>query len=254
MNHETKDVPPQAGLKLLVACQVGMTGKSTVSANVLHPRLGGRFFSVDSVNQDATQYGSAVEVCSVDELYEMRQEMYHTPEPVVVDLGASDFATFIQQMAGASMARSFNYAVIVTDTSRRGQEEAIATVQTLEKLGMPKDSLRMVLNKAKIGKRMDAQYQVLFNHKRRNPDFPLNPECYLPESQVFRALHESGQSFQEALDDKTEYESRVHEAELNGDTSTAVALGRKAFAQMLAAGMEEYFDNAFKELRLPIKR
>jgi hypothetical protein len=53
-------------IAILVASQVGMTGKSTVAANVLHSRIGGRLFSVDSVNQDATQYGAEVEPIFVD--------------------------------------------------------------------------------------------------------------------------------------------------------------------------------------------
>jgi hypothetical protein len=249
-NEQRTPMPAERGPRILVACQVGMTGKSTVAANVLHARLGGRFFSVDSVNQDATQYGTEVERVFGDDIHEMRLEIMRANEPVVVDLGASDFTSFLGQMAAANMEGSFDYVVIVTDTSRRGQEEAITTYQTLRGLGMPNGKFRFVLNKAIIGRAIPLQYTVLFAYKRRNPDFPLNENCYLPVHQLFRALHESGQSYQEALNDKTEYEPRIQQAGLDGDDATAIELSLKAFSQMLAASMEEYFDRAYMELRI----
>ncbi|WP_090812074.1 hypothetical protein [Paraburkholderia tuberum] len=244
-------------IAILVTGQVGMTGKSTVSANVLHPRLGGRLFSVDSVNQDAKQYGAEVEAIFAADLHEMRVEMLRTSEPIVVDLGASDFTTFVQQMAAANMARPFNYVVIVTDTSRRGQEEAIGTYETLCRLGMPTDRFRFVLNKATIGARDRAihqQFPVLFAYKRANPNFPLNENCYLPDHGLFRALHESGQTFKEALNDRTGYDPLITTADLEGDDATAITLSRKALAQALAASMEEYFEHAYKELDIQPKR
>ncbi|MEM5329199.1 hypothetical protein VSR34_21750 [Paraburkholderia sp. JHI2823] len=178
--------PAVAGPKVLVICQVGMTGKTTVAANVLHPRLGGLLFSVDSVNQDAAQqYGGAAQAVHTDDLFEMRQEMVRTKAAVVVDLGASDFSVFVDEMAANNMARLFDYCVIVSDTTRRAQEEAISTYETLRKLGMPATCFRIVLNKGKGGSREIAeQYRVLFAYKSMQPDFPLNEKCYIPSSHV----------------------------------------------------------------------
>ncbi|MFL9910491.1 hypothetical protein [Paraburkholderia sp. RL17-337-BIB-A] len=92
------------------------------------------------MNQDATQYGAAVESFFGDDLHEMRLEMLRAIEPVVVDLGASGFTNFVEQLAAANMAKSFDNDVIATDTSRRGQEEAITTYQTLRGLGIPREA------------------------------------------------------------------------------------------------------------------
>ena len=245
---------PAAGkIAILVAGLVGKTGKSTVSANVLHSRIGGRLFSVDSVNQDVTEYGAEVEPIFAGDLHEMRLKMFRTREPVVVDLGASDFTTFVKQMAAANMARSFNYVVIVSDVSRRGQEEALTTYETLRRFGMPNDRFRFVLNKADFSRAMRLQYSVLFTYKYKNPDFPLNEKCYLPEHGLFRALQESGQSYMDALNDKTDYDPLITKADLEGDDATAVSLSRKAFAQALAASMVEYFERAYQELAIQPK-
>ncbi|HKR47851.1 MAG TPA: hypothetical protein VJU59_50675 [Paraburkholderia sp.] len=243
--------PGAIGPKVLVICQVGMTGKTTVAANLLLPRLGGRLFSVDSVNQDAaTQYGAEVEAIYTGELFEMRQEIERTASPVVVDLGASDFSVFIDVMAANNMARMFDYCVIVTDTSRRAQEEAISTYNTLRKVGMPAACFRVVLNKAKQSRPIPNQYPVLFAYKRHHPEFPLNENCYLPEIQVFRALQEAGMSYKEALADKTDYHALVHKADLAGDLNGATDYANKKIAQDLAFHARAYFDSAFKELAI----
>lgn len=240
--------------KVLVACQIGTTGKSTVAANMLYPRLGGRLYSIDSVNQDATQYAADVEVVFADDLYEVRQEMMVATEPVIVDLGSSDFSVFVEQMTGQSIASSFDYVVIVTDTSRRGQEEAITTFQTLRKLGMPAERFRVVLNKARRTRDVRLQYAVLFTYQRAHPEFPVNENCYLPQIDVFQALHETGQNYAQALNDKTDYESKIQEALLADNKHEAIRLGRKNFAKILAASAEEYFERAFAELRIPYQR
>lgn len=255
---KTKDenfVPPAAvGPKLLVVCQVGMTGKTTISANVLHARLGGRLFSVDSVNQDASRYGAEVESVFADDLFEMRQEIVRAVCPVVVDLGASDYTVFVDQMAGANMARVFDYCIIVSDTSRRAQEEAIETYTTLRNLGMPSHAFRIVLNKAKLSRAIPLQYPVLFTWKRKHPEFPLNEACYVPQHDVFRALQEAGISYQQALNDKTDYGALAHKAELEGDDQGALVFATKQIAQALAESAQEYFDASFKELAIQPKR
>lgn len=251
---DAKTVAPAAGPKALVTCQVGMTGKTTFAGNVLYPRLGGRFFSVDSLNQDAaTQYGTTVESVFVDDLFEMRHEIVRTVSPVVVDLGASDFSVFVDQMAAANMACMFDYCIIVTDTSRRAQEEAITTYTTLRKLGMPHHCFRIVLNKAKFSRPIPLQYPILFVYKQAHPEFPLNEACYLPQHQVFRALQEARLSYADALNDKTDYKALAHEAVFDGDNVSATEFANKAIAQALAVSVQDHFDRVFEELAIQPK-
>jgi MinD-like ATPase involved in chromosome partitioning or flagellar assembly len=250
VREERSPRPPVSLKRVLVACQVGMTGKTTVATNVLHARLGGRLFSIDSVNQGAAQYGKEVEAFFSHELYELRLELTRATVPVVVDLGASEFSQFVMNVAAAAMEASFDYVVIVTDTSRRSQEEAITTYQTLRGLGMPNEAFRFLLNKSIIGREMAKQYSVLFAYKKQHPLFPLNEDCYLPQHDLFRALVETGQSHDDALNDTNDYEQYIQQAELAGDFSTSIALSRKAFAQALAQSMEEYFDRAYNQLRI----
>ena len=240
--------------KVLVACQIGTTGKSTVAANMLYPRLGGRLYSIDSVNQDATQYAADVEVVYADDLYAVRQQMMVATEPVIIDLGSSDFSVFVEQMTDQDIASSFDYVVIVTDATRRGQEEAITTFQTLRDPGMPAERFRIVLNKARRKRDVRPQYPVLFTYQRANPEFPVNENCYLPHIDVFQALYETGQNYADALNDTTDYETKIQDALLADNKPEAVRLGRKKFARILARSAEEYFERAFAELRIPSQK
>jgi hypothetical protein len=118
---------------------------------------------------------------------------------------------------------------------------------------MPNDKFRFVLNKARIGREIRLQYSVLFTYQRSHPDFPLNPDCYLPEHGLFRALQESGQTHQEALNDTTDYDPRLEKAVLEGNDREAVMLSRKAFFQALAVSIEEYFERAYPQLCIESK-
>lgn len=245
---------PRRGRRIWVGNQFGNTGKSTIAVHVIHARLGGRFYSIDSFNQDATQYGAVVRHVNRRDVHDMRLAISTTNEPVVVDLGTSDFTDFMEQMSESEMALSFDYVVIVSDTTRRGQEGAISTYLTLRDLGMPNAAFRIVLNKAVLRTReIPQQFPILFAYKQREPDFPLTEKCYIPQHGLFRALHESGQAYEDALNDKTEYEGAIEDAIFAGDTARAIVLTRRHFSQALARSMKEYFDRAFSELRFDVK-
>jgi hypothetical protein len=45
---------------ILVIHQVGSIGKSTISAVIVRPRLGGKFYSIEDLDTDGERYGEKV--------------------------------------------------------------------------------------------------------------------------------------------------------------------------------------------------
>ncbi|HKU25935.1 MAG TPA: hypothetical protein VJQ54_10725, partial [Candidatus Sulfotelmatobacter sp.] len=83
-------------LRILVASQLGTVGKSTVAANLLVPYLGCRaVHSVETTNLDASQYGVPVRQYSSSRLSELRIDLALDDDHSVVDLGASNFNSFV---------------------------------------------------------------------------------------------------------------------------------------------------------------
>ena len=240
-----------ASLRILVACQVGRTGKSTVADTVLATRLGGKIFSVDSVNQDASQYGAKVRSYFADDLLKLRRDMTQARHPVIVDLGASDFAVFVEKMSAANLFMDFTHCVVVTDPTQRGQEEAITTYETLRGLGMDNAKFRFVLNKARTVRKIALQFEYLFAYAAENPEFKMNTDCWLPEHDLFIGLHESGQGYREVLADKTDYQPLVDQALDAGDHGLASKYSLRQINQRMAMGMQVHFDRCFAALGIP---
>jgi hypothetical protein len=238
--------------RILVACQVGRTGKSTIADTVLATRLGGKIFSVESVNQDASQYGAKVVVYRADDMLKLREDMSLADHPVIVDLGASDFGLFVEKMGAANLFMDFTHSVIVTDPTQRGQEEAITTYQTLRGLGISPSKFRFVLNKARLVRKLQVQFGILFTEAKEDPDFPLNPNCWLPEHDLFIGLHESGQGYREVLDDKTDYQPLINKAIKDGKGDLSREYARRQINQRMAMGMQPHFDRCFEALAIPV--
>ncbi|MGF6408766.1 hypothetical protein [Paraburkholderia sp. MM5482-R1] len=239
-------------LRILVACQVGRTGKSTVADIVLATRLDGKIFSVDSVNQDASQYGAKVRSYFADDLLKLRRDMMQARHPVIVDLGASDFAVFVEKMAAANLFMDFTHCVIVTDPTQRGQEEALTTYETLRGLGMDRSKFRFVLNKARTVRKIALQFEYLFAYAAENPDFEINADCWLPEHDLFIGLHESGQGYREVLADTTDYQPLIDRALEAGDRELASEHSLRQINQRMAMGMQIHFDRCFAALDIPV--
>ncbi|MGF6440620.1 hypothetical protein [Paraburkholderia youngii] len=251
--YEAADMPEQEldWSRTLVACQVGRTGKSTVADTLLATPLNGKIFSVESVNQDASQYGAEVVIYRADNMRKLRSDMTIADHPVIVDLGSSDFGTFIEKMGAANLFMDFTHCVIVTDPTQRGQEEAITTYETLSGLGMDPSMFRFVLNKARTVISLPAQFDILFAHAAANPGFPLNPDCWLPENDLFAGLHESGQSYREVMQDTTNYKALIKKARKSGDDGMTQEYALRQTNQRMAQGMKEHIDRCFAALAIP---
>jgi hypothetical protein len=250
-SHADKAQKPKLerdSLRIFVACQVGRTGKSTVADTVLHTRLGGEIFSVDSVNQDASQYGAKVRPYFADDLLTMRRDMLQARHPVIVDLGASDFAVFVEKMAAANLFMDFTHCVIVTDPTQRGQEEALTTYVTLRELGIANSKFRVVLNKARTVRKIRHQFELMFAYAQEHPEFKLNEDCWLPSHDLFVGLHEAGQGYREVLADKTEYQPLIDQAIEAGDRELAESHTLRLINQRMAMGMQVHLDRCFAAL------
>ncbi|MFL9935218.1 hypothetical protein P0D88_40315 [Paraburkholderia sp. RL18-103-BIB-C] len=238
--------------RILVACQVGRTGKSTIADSVLASGLGGEIFSVESLNQDASQYGARVRVYRADDMRKLRTDMSLADHPVIVDLGSSDFALFVEKMGKANLFMDFTHCVIVTDPTQRGQEEAITTYETLRALGIENSQFRIVLNKARTVITLEAQFDILFGHAATDPGFPLNPACWLPEHDLFAGLHESGQGYREVLEDNTDYKPLIRKALKDGNREVSQDYALRQINQRMAMGMQTEFDRCFEALAIPV--
>jgi MinD-like ATPase involved in chromosome partitioning or flagellar assembly len=248
-------------LRVLVASSLGTVGKSTISENVVLPGLGcKRLYAVESPNVENTKYGVPVELFGADELPEMRRAIMTDKDPVIVDLGASDFGNFVEALYDANLFPMFDYCVLVGDPTDRGQEAVVGTHKTFSGFGMPAEKFRLVLNRVAMSVRDQkaavlSQFHFLFQFAEKNPAFWINPECLVPElATLFTELKDAGRSLGEVLADQTDYEDLAYTLSCAGDAAGADNAARRGVVAQYAIGANAYFERAYKLLDLRPKK
>ena len=128
-------------MKVAVINFSGNVGKTTVARHLLAPRIdGAEVIAVESINADDGQ-ANALRGKQLGEL----QEYLQTVENVVVDIGASnveDLLSLMHKYRGSH--EDFDYFVIPTVPALKQQQDTIATLTELSRLGVPASKLRIV--------------------------------------------------------------------------------------------------------------
>ncbi|MEA3102472.1 hypothetical protein [Caballeronia mineralivorans] len=256
-----KPTPPQSAILkplpnnrivILSVSQVSRVGKSTVCATMLLEKLGGKIYSVEGRNQDASQYGVDIEKFQPGELKKLRAAMMLNPGPSIVDVGASRYDEFIKQIVTAQMTKIFDYVVVTTDPSGRAIEETISTFETLRSIGFDMSKVRVVFNRVDPDADVIDQFEALFAYSLDHPDLKLDKTCALPDSQLFEAMRNLGLSWQTALEDKTDYQALVTRLVSDGKNDQALETAERSIASELAVGAKYWIDKAFPSLNIPV--
>ena len=135
-------------MKVAVINFSGNVGKTTIARHLLAPRIdGAELIAVESINADEGQ-GHALRGKQFGEL----QEYLQTVDNVVVDIGASnveDLLALMRKYRGSH--EDFDYFVIPTVPALKQQQDTIATLTELARLGIPASKLRVVFNQVEDG-------------------------------------------------------------------------------------------------------
>src|SRR5438874_4085739 len=121
-------------MKVAVINFSGNVGKTTVARHLLAPRIAGaEVIAVESINADDGQ-SQALRGRQFGQL----QEYLQTADNVVVDIGASnveDLLALMRRYRGSH--EDFDHFVVPTVPTRKQQQDTIATLAELSRLGVP---------------------------------------------------------------------------------------------------------------------
>ena len=130
-------------MKVAVINFSGNVGKTTIARHLLAPRIAGaEVIAIESINADDGQ-ASALRGSQFGEL----QEYLQTVDNVVVDIGASnveDLLALMRKYRGSH--EDFDYFVVPTVPALKQQQDTIATLAELARIGIPASKLRVVFN------------------------------------------------------------------------------------------------------------
>jgi hypothetical protein len=231
-------------MKVAVINFSGNVGKTTVARHLLAPRIdGAELIAVESINADEGQ-GNALRGKQFGEL----QEYLQTVDNVVVDIGASnveDLLALMRRYRGSH--EDFDYFVIPTVPALKQQQDTIATLAELVKLGIPASKLRIVFNLVEDGAGVAETFDTLLAFMERNPIGGASTQCRLGANEIYERVKGTGANLAELARDETDYKALIARAK---DSAAKLALAQKLATRRLASGVVPELDECFAALEL----
>ena len=163
-------------MKVAVINFSGNVGKTTVARHLLAPRIeGAEVIAIESINADDGQT-QALRGRQFGEL----QEYLQTVDNVVVDIGASnaeDLLALMRKYRGSH--EDFDYFVIPTVPALKQQQDTIATLAELTRIGIPASKLKVVFNQVEDDAKVSETFDTLLAFIEENPPAQANTSCRL---------------------------------------------------------------------------
>lgn len=153
-------------MKIAVINFSGNVGKSTVARHLLLPRIdGAELIAVESVNAD----GGEVQALRGRQFGEL-QEYLQTVDSAVVDIGASNVEELLglMQLYRGSHA-DFDCFVVPTVQALKQQQDTIATLVELARLGVPPSRVKLVFNMVEYGANPVQAFEVVLGFVADHP-------------------------------------------------------------------------------------
>jgi hypothetical protein len=229
-------------MKIAVINFSGNVGKSTVARYLLLPRIpGAELIAIESLNADEGQ-GQALRGRQFGEL----QEYLQTVSRVVVDIGASNVEELMGQMQRyRGSHEDFDAFVVPTVPALKQQQDTIATLIELSRLGVPTSRLKVVFNMVESGITVAQAFDPLLAFLKQQPIARANPRCCLGANEIYARLKGTKTDLAALANDPTDYKALIAQAK---DTTDKVALAQKLATRRLAIGVVPELDACFAAL------
>ena len=231
-------------MKIAVINFSGNVGKSTVARHLLLPRVGSaELISVESLNATEGQ----VQTIRGRQFAHL-QEYLQTVDSAVVDIGASNVEQLLELMRQyRGSHEDFDAFVVPTVPAFKQQQDTIATLVELSRIGVPPSRLRLLFNMVEEEDDLTRTFQPLLNFVAAHPVAQADPTCRLGENEIYPRLKTAGMDIVELVHDTTDYKALIAKA---GDAAEKLALAQKLATRRLAHGVLPELDACFAALHL----
>ena len=231
-------------MKVAVINFSGNVGKTTVARHLLLPRIrGAELIAVESLNADEGQ-SQALRGRQFGEL----QEYLQTVDSAVVDIGASnveELLSLMQRYRGSH--EDFDCFVVPTVPPLKQQQDTIATLIELARLGVPPSRLKVVFNMTEAGVPIEHSFFLVLAFIAEQTLAVANPACCLGSNEIYARIRGTGSDLATLARDDTDYKALIVKAQ---DTTEKLALAQKLATRRLASGVVPELDACFAALGL----
>ena len=231
-------------MKIAVINFSGNVGKTTVARHLLLPRIrGAELIAVESLNADEGQV-QALRGRQFGEL----QEYLQTVDSAVVDIGASnveELLSLMQRYRGSH--EDFDCFVVPTVPPLKQQQDTIATLVELARLGVPASRLKLVFNMTEAGLAVEHSFFLVLAFIAEQLLAVANPACCLSSNEIYARIRGTGSDLATLARDDTDYKALIVKTQGSAEKLT---LAQKLATRRLASGVVPELDACFAALEL----
>jgi hypothetical protein len=231
-------------MKIAVINFSGNVGKSTIARYLLQPRVDGAdLISVESLNatEGQTQTIRGRQFADL-------QEYLQTVTSAVVDIGASNVEQLLELMRQyRGSHEDFDAFVVPTVPAFKQQQDTIATLVELSRIGVPSSRVRLLFNMVDDREELERSFHPLLSFVAAHPVAKSDLACRLGENEIYARLKSTGMDVGELVRDKTDYKALIAKA---ADSAEKLALAHKLATRRLAHGVLPELDACFAALAL----
>ena len=231
-------------MKVAVINFSGNVGKTTVARHLLAPRIAdAKVIAIESINADDSQ-DRALRGTQFGEL----QEYLQTVDNAVVDIGASNVEDLLSLMGRyRGSHEDFDYFVVPTVPALKQQQDTIATLTQLSRLGIPASKLKVVFNQVEDGTNVRQEFDTLLAFVEENPVAQASLQCRLGTNEIYERVKGGRTPLAELAEDATDYKALIARAQ---GTEAKLELAQRLATRRLASGVVPELDACFAALEL----
>ena len=220
----------------------GNVGKSSIARYLLAPRMECDVLTIESINDAGGQKKTKTTIRG-KEITELREHLLLS-DSLVVDIGASNVEDFIEALSEYDDGiEEFEYFVIPTVPAIKQQEDTVSTISTLSAMDVPREKIIVVFNQFdKKGGPLQKQFKVVFDAFSNSDACHLNKGAVVPRHGFFEAFQQDERSFDDVINDKTDYRVLISKSE---DKSERIEYVRKLGMKSLALGINKELDGVY---------
>jgi len=242
-------------MKLAVINFSGNVGKTTVARHLLLPRIpGAELIAVESVNADGSKSvgprGNRTQSLRGNQFVQL-QEYMQTLDSAVVDIGASNIEELLSLMQiYPESQEDFDAFIVPTIPVLKQQQDTIATLIQLSRLGVPPERIKLVFNMMEPTLSVEDTFYLLWAFLAEQPLATVNTACRLRATDIYARIRgrQGAQADLATLaHDDTNYKALILQTR---DTHGKLALAQKLATHRLASWVVQEHDGCFAALGL----
>jgi hypothetical protein len=231
-------------MKIAVINFSGNVGKTTIARHLLAPRIpGAEVIAVESLNAGDNE-AQALRGRQFGEL----QEYLQTVDSVVVDIGACNVEDLLALMHRyRSSHEDFDCFIVPTVAAMKQQQDTIATLVELSRLGVQASRVRLLFNMVEEGLAVPLTFALLLEFVAQQPIAQADVRCHLGTNEIYQRVKGSGADLIALARDDSDYKAQIVKAT---NTADKLALAQRLATQRLARGVVPELDACFAALDL----